>query len=157
MAVVALDCEMVGDFNDRSILAKVSIVDKNGIVYNKCVKRSASSVKDYRTPYSGIKKGDLDSGDDFKTVQADVRAILTKAGTIVGHDLKQDFAALELDVKEFSSKIKDTLECLPIQYGDSRSLKDLAKTCLNKDIQKLEHNSVEDAQTCLALYSKFHP
>lgn len=152
--IVGLDCEMVGvgEGGVDSILARVSIVNQYGHpIYDKYVKPT-ETVTDYRTAFSGIRPHNL--GQDavvFKTVQAEVAEIL-KDRILVGHSLFNDLQVLFLS--HHHKRIRDTQKYKPFKKlcGGMPSLKKLAATVLNVDVQSGEHSSVEDAQTAMRLY-----
>jgi RNA exonuclease 4 len=61
---IAVDCEMVGVGDGRqSQLARVSIVDFNGVVMLDTFVSPTMQVVDYRTSISGVRKSDLDNGN----------------------------------------------------------------------------------------------
>lgn len=94
MSKYAIDCEMVGSGN-RSLLARVSIVNQHGrVIMDKYVKPTAV-VTDYRDFVSGIRKRDLDNGFDFYAVRNEVANYL-RGCILVGHSLKYDLDALNL-------------------------------------------------------------
>lgn len=162
MSVIAIDCEMVGDRNNQSMLARVSIVDSNlSVLYNTFVK-PLNDVYYYRTQVSGITARDLMHAEDFYTVQATVRQYLLNASVIIGHRVKSfDLPALHLtDVPDW--KIRDT-SSFPlfkeagkqVTGGSFPSLKFLADYFLNESIQGGAHSPVEDARTCMKLYLRY--
>ena len=87
----------------------------------------------------------------FKTVQAEVAEIL-KDRILVGHSLFNDLQVLFLS--HHHKRIRDTQKYKPFKKlcGGMPSLKKLAATVLNVDVQSGEHSSVEDAQTAMRLY-----
>lgn len=63
---VAIDCEMVGVGDGRqSILARVSVVDYNGVVLLDTFVAPTKPVIDYRTAVSGVRKKDMENGEKF--------------------------------------------------------------------------------------------
>ena len=65
--VIGMDCEMVGVGygGNRSILARVSLVDRDGrCIYDRHVKPT-ETVTDYRTAVSGIRPSDIQNGFFF--------------------------------------------------------------------------------------------
>ena len=126
VAVMGLDCEMVGAGRDGSIslLGRCSLVllvqDEKGTdavgndnndcairvttIYDKFV-RPSKKVTDYRTPWSGITKNDLRGLGSlpcvpFEVCRDEVAALLAsyegKPVVLVGHALKNDFDVLNL-------------------------------------------------------------
>lgn len=94
MVKYALDCEMVGSGN-KSLLARVSLVNENGsIIIDEYVKPNAP-VTDYRTCVSGIKHQHLENGRSFDFVKQLVRNKISGA-ILIGHSLHFDLDALGL-------------------------------------------------------------
>ncbi|XP_040461217.1 RNA exonuclease 4 isoform X2 [Falco naumanni] len=111
---VAMDCEMVGvgPKGEDSIVARVSIVNQFGkCVYDKYVKPT-EEVTDYRTAVSGIRPENINTGEDFKTVQKEVANILN-GRILVGHALRNDLKVLFLDHPQ--KKIRDTQRYKPFR------------------------------------------
>lgn len=153
---IAMDCEMVGIGNGQdSIIARVSIVNRNGIcVYDKYVKPT-EEVTDYRTPVSGVRPHHLKSGEDFKVVQKEVSDIL-KGRLLVGHALHNDLAVLYLSHPK--RHMRDTSRYKffrKVTKGNTPSLKKLASEFLGVEIQSGEHSSIEDAKTAMQIYQLF--
>ncbi|KUJ06969.1 uncharacterized protein LY89DRAFT_374386 [Mollisia scopiformis] len=153
---VGIDCEMVGvgGEEDRSVLARVSIVNFHGTqVYDSFV-RPKEFVTDWRTHVSGVSAKNMATARDFEQVQEDVAAIL-KDRIIVGHAIKNDLAAMMLghprrdirDTSRFSGFRK-------YSAGRTPSLRKLAKEILGVDIQMGEHSSVEDARATMLLFRR---
>ncbi|NWI01444.1 REXO4 exonuclease, partial [Tichodroma muraria] len=152
---VAMDCEMVGvgPKGEDSILARVSIVNQFGkCVYDKYVKPT-EKVTDYRTAVSGIRPQNINTGEDFKTVQKEVAEIL-KGRILVGHALRNDLKVLLLDHPQ--KKIRDTQRYKPFKQrvkSSRPSLKLLCERLLNVQVQTAEHCSIQDAQAAMRLYT----
>ncbi|NWX48051.1 REXO4 exonuclease, partial [Steatornis caripensis] len=141
---VAMDCEMVGvgPKGEDSIVARVSIVNQYGkCVYDKYVKPT-EEVTDYRTAVSGIRPENINTGEDFKTVQKEVAEILN-GRILVGHALRNDLKVLFLDHPK--KKIRDTQKYKPFRQRVKNarpSLKLLCERLLNVQVQTSEHCSV---------------
>ncbi|XP_041457762.1 RNA exonuclease 4-like [Lytechinus variegatus] len=154
---IALDCEMVGVGHEgkESILARVSMVNEYGqCIYDKFVK-PREKVTDFRTEFSGVRPKDLFKGDadEFMTVQKEVADIM-KDRILVGHALKNDMKVLFLGHPR--RLIRDTASYphfRELMKTKRPALKKLAKTVLGVTVQEGEHNSVEDAQTAMRLYT----
>lgn len=150
-----MDCEMVGvgPKGEDSIVARVSIVNQFGkCVYDKYVKPT-EKVTDYRTAVSGIRPQNINTGEDFKTVQKEVAEIL-KGRILVGHALRNDLQVLFLDHPQ--KKIRDTQRYKPFKErvkSSSPSLKLLCERLLNIQVQTAEHCSIQDAQAAMRLYT----
>lgn len=156
-AAVAMDCEMVGVGYEgaESILARVSIVNQFGqCIYDSFVKPT-EEVTDYRTAVSGVRPRDLENAAEFKEVQKAVSDIL-QGRTLVGHAVHNDLKVLFLDHPR--KKIRDTSRYKPFRAlfnGRNPSLKKLTAKVLRVDVQEGEHNSVQDAQAAMRLYTMF--
>ncbi|XP_074911828.1 RNA exonuclease 4 [Buteo buteo] len=152
---VAMDCEMVGvgPKGEDSIVARVSIVNQFGkCVYDKYVKPT-EEVTDYRTAVSGIRPENINTGEDFKTVQKEVADILN-GRILVGHALRNDLKVLFLDHPQ--KKIRDTQRYKPFRQRVKNarpSLKLLCERLLNVQVQTSEHCSIQDAQAAMRLYT----
>jgi RNA exonuclease 4 len=156
---VGIDCEMVGvgGEEDRSVLARVSIVNFHGTqVYDSFV-RPKEYVTDWRTHVSGVSSRHMASARSFEEVQADVQAILTDR-IIVGHAVKNDLEVMMLTHPK--KDIRDTSKFSGFRKysaGRSPSLKKLAKEVLGIDIQDGEHSSIEDARATMLLFRRHKP
>jgi RNA exonuclease 4 len=153
--ILAMDCEMVGTGSDgmNSVLARVSIVNFFGhCLYDKYVK-PIEEVTDYRTAVSGIRPSDLVNASDFKIVQKEVHDLL-KDRILVGHALKNDLKVLFLSHPKH--KIRDTSKYFKYLFGGRPpSLKRLSEAVLGVKVQSGEHDSVEDAQAAMRLFTMF--
>ncbi|NXA19479.1 REXO4 exonuclease, partial [Ibidorhyncha struthersii] len=152
---VAMDCEMVGvgPKGEDSIVARVSLVNQFGkCIYDKYVKPT-EEVTDYRTAVSGIRPENINTGEDFKTVQKEVADILN-GRILVGHALRNDLKVLFLDHPK--KKIRDTQRYKPFRQRVKTvrpSLKLLCERLLNVKVQTSEHCSIQDAQAAMRLYT----
>jgi RNA exonuclease 4 len=161
---LALDCEMVGvgPYGSRSALARVTIVNWDGdIIYDQLI-RPTETVTDYRTFVSGICAEDFDDYEqvmNIETCRAQVLDLL-KGKILVGHALKNDLYALQLNHPW--QQIRDTAKYEPFmkqRFEDGiywpRKLKDLVYEHLDgMEIQKLghPHSAYEDAHSAMLLY-----
>ena len=153
---LALDCEMVGVGIYRSTaLARCSVVNYNGDVVCDVYVKPEQPVTDYRTKWSGIRKGDLTDGCTFQEARKQVRKII-KGHILIGHSLHSDLHALNLSHP--GHLMRDTSKYCPIrglaglQCNMTPSLRDLASILLSRTIQDGEHCSVEDAGAAMSLY-----
>ncbi|XP_023945965.2 RNA exonuclease 4 [Bicyclus anynana] len=152
MVKYAIDCEMVGSGN-RSILARVSIVNENGTVVIDEYVKPTSQVTDYRTCVSGIKRQRLANGSDFSKVQKMVQQMINGA-ILVGHSLSNDLAVLGLSHPEHNRR--DLATYGPLKRNNQPvALQTLAMEYLGRFIQEGEHDSVQDAKACMEIYKKF--
>jgi RNA exonuclease 4 len=156
---VGIDCEMVGvgGDEDRSVLARVSIVNFHGTqIYDSFV-RPKEFVTDWRTHVSGVSPKNMATARSLEEVQTDVAAIL-KDRVLVGHAVKNDLEAIMLghpkrdmrDTSKFSGFRK-------FSAGKTPSLKKLAKEVLGVEIQGGEHSSIEDARATMLLFRRHKP
>lgn len=152
---VAMDCEMVGvgTLGRDSIVARVSVVNQCGHrLYDKYV-APTEKVTDYRTAVSGIRPKDLQKGESFKVVQREISELI-KGRILVGHAVHNDLKVLYLDHPRRSTR--DTAKYKPFRklfHGGTPSLKRLAEKLLGIKIQEGEHDSVQDAQVAMRLYT----
>jgi RNA exonuclease 4 len=156
---VGIDCEMVGvgGEEDRSVLARVSIVNFHGTqVYDSFV-RPKEFVTDWRTHVSGVSPKNMATAREFEEVQEQVARVLDDR-VVIGHAVRNDLEVLMLthpkrdirDTSRFSGFRKYSAGKVP-------SLKKLAKEILGVDIQGGEHSSVEDARAGMLLYRRHKP
>ncbi|KFX93792.1 hypothetical protein O988_02021 [Pseudogymnoascus sp. VKM F-3808] len=154
---VAMDCEMVGvgGEEDRSVLARVSIVNYNGAqIYDSFV-RPKEFVTDWRTKVSGVSPKNMPTARSFEDVQASVAEIL-KDSVLVGHAIKNDLDVLMIGHPK--KDIRDTSRFIGFRkYASGRtpSLKKLASEVLGVQIQSGAHSSVEDARATMLLFRRF--
>ena len=161
---IAIDCEMVGTgrYGQHSSLARVCMVDWDGITLLDLYVRQRVEVTDYRTFVSGIIEDDLTSDEavDIEECRARVQELIDDK-ILVGHALKNDLHVL--NISHPWCQVRDTGKYEPfmkIRFEDGvfwpRKLKDLAKEKLGKDVQQSgrAHCPFEDAQTALDLYKK---
>lgn len=153
---IGIDCEMVGvgGDEDRSVLARVSMVNFHGTqIYDSFV-RPKEFVTDWRTHVSGVSTKNMATAREFDEVQKDVAEIL-KGRILVGHAIKNDLEAMLLSHPK--REIRDTSKFSGFRkYSNGRtpSLKKLAKEILGVDIQGGEHSSIEDARATILLFRK---
>ncbi|XP_068631812.1 RNA exonuclease 4-like [Battus philenor] len=149
---IALDCEMVGGVSNRSVLARVSLVNSSGVcVYDKYVKPT-ETVTDYRTSVSGIQRHNLENGVDFNVIQREVQNLI-RGKILVGHSLEFDLGALKLSHP--ARDIRDLATYEPfkrLNNGHPASLQLLAQHFLRQIIHQGPHDSVEDARIAMKIY-----
>ncbi|KAH8593431.1 ribonuclease H-like domain-containing protein, partial [Bisporella sp. PMI_857] len=154
---VGIDCEMVGvgGEEDRSVLARVSIVNFHGTqVYDSFVK-PREYVTDWRTHVSGVSPKNMATARTFDEVQEDVAKIL-KDRIVVGHAVRNDLEALMLGHPK--KDIRDTSRFSGFRKysaGKTPSLKKLAKEVLGVEIQDGQHSSIEDARATMLLFRRY--
>ncbi|XP_052267714.1 putative exonuclease GOR isoform X1 [Dreissena polymorpha] len=132
-------------------ICKVTVVDsKCNVVYDEyCL--PTTDIIDYSTIWSGIKEEHLKNvTKTTEEMRNDLLALFNKDTILVGHGLGSDLMLLKI----FHSKVIDTLILYPHNRGLPlrRSLKDIAKTELRRDIQNGDgHDSKEDAEVTMRL------
>lgn len=156
---VGIDCEMVGVGDDglESSLARVSLVDFHGAqVYDSLV-RQRRPVTDWRTAVSGVGPRDMAVARPFDEVRDQVARLL-RGRIMVGHDVKHDLAALELDHPHRA--IRDTAKFPGFRKyanGPKPALRVLAREILGLEIQDGRHSSIEDARVAMLLFRRYKP
>jgi len=149
-------------------LARVSIVDWNGTCLLDSFVKVKEPVTDYRTFVSGVTKEDIESKDAmvFGHVRAVVRSLL-RGKILIGHALKNDLAALQLEhpwydtrdtakYKPFMKKLYSSSDGKNLVYYGPRKLKEIVYENLGMTIQQdgTHHSSIEDSVSALLLYKK---
>ncbi|KAF8463473.1 ribonuclease H-like domain-containing protein [Kalaharituber pfeilii] len=157
---LSLDCEMVGvgapPPNDRSALARVSVINYHGYVLLDTFVLPSEPVSDWRTFVSGIRPSDMRHARPFPEVQAQVANML-KGRILVGHSVRKDLEVLMIghprrDIRDTSKFKKFRTD---FGGGNAPRLKRVVKEVLGLMIQGGEHSSVEDARACMLLYRRF--
>lgn len=158
--ILALDCEMVGagKTGDRSLLARVTVLNATGAVVYDSYVAPTEPVTDMRTKWSGIRAANLKNAPSFEDVKRHVSSLL-QGRIIVGHALSNDLKALGLDHPE--GDMRDTSQYIPLRRvlpsgrTKPQALKLLAEKHLQMSIQVGEHDPIEDARAALSLYQKY--
>jgi len=154
--VVAVDCQMirVRDGEQSTLaLARVSIVDFNGVVLLDTFVSPTLPVVDYRTRIHGIRKPDLDIGQSFVDVKQLVEGLFQGA-LVVGHSLELHLNALAIEHP--SQQLRDTaILGTKVDWGWTPSLKKLVASELQVTIQNDKRSSVEDARAAMAIYRMY--
>lgn len=155
--VLAMDCEMVGvgggedGDGERSVIARVSIVNYAGqVVYDRYV-RPEEPVTSYRTAVSGILPHHIHGSHAVAFAQSvkEVETILRNR-VLVGHAVHHDLKALMIGHPR--EEIRDTSRYKIFCPFGPKALKKLCQEVLGLEIQTGQHDSVEDARAALALY-----
>jgi hypothetical protein len=149
---LAMDCEMVGVANNRSLLARCSIVNQFGqVIYNKYI-LPTEAVLDYRTHINGIKAEHLlpNNAIPFKQCQIEVLHLI-HGKILLGHSISSDLTAL--GITHPLNSLIDTSLCKYLCPAQPRSLKSLVVEKLSwHSFQSAAHDSIQDARAVLALY-----
>lgn len=157
---LAIDCEMVEATDKRkrySVLARVSIVNSNCEPLLDTYVDPLCKISDFRTPYSGIRPEHLENAPTVHEVRNCVVSLVS-GRTLIGHDLKQDLAVL--DIKNLPGvRMRDTSRCYMSYFkpNEKPSLKRLASAVLGQTIQTGAHDSMEDAKAAMRLYKHWIP
>lgn len=144
--LVSVDCEMT--MSDKGYeLGRVSILDNNGnTLYDKIIEPK-NPIKDYLTQYSGLTKESFDNAITYEQMKEEVCQIIGKNTVILGHGLFNDLNMLKIKHDKFI----DTSFMYRTRDNYRLSLKKLAKSLLQRDIQESTHCSIEDGMSCLEL------
>ena len=150
--IYGLDCEM--SYTRAGLeLTKLSVVDIDGRLVYESLVLPENEIIDFNTKFSGIKPGDLVSGQTktLHEVQTDLLEFIHADTIIVGHGLDNDLRAMKIMHKS----VVDTSVVFPHFYGAPyrRSLRSLVIQYLRQDIQSSSsgHNSYEDARAAMQL------
>jgi PAB-dependent poly(A)-specific ribonuclease subunit 2 len=148
----------------KLLLARISVVRGEGSKEGECFIddyiATSETIHDYKTAFSGIVHGDLMPGISDKSLvnlQTAYRRIwlLLNLGCIfVGHWLAGDFRMINIYVPP--SQVRDTGLCFYLKKEKRKlGLKFLAHYVLDKEVQKGNHDSIEDAVNALLLYKEY--
>lgn len=162
---VALDCEMVGIGPDgkKSALARVSVVNWEGIVLLDTFVRVPERVTDFRTKVSGVRAKDIAVKNENAMNHDEVRLAvgnILQNKILVGHALKNDLSVLLLSHPR--KDIRDTARYKPFMRPSGtgggkmrpRKLRDLVLENLGRHIQVegTSHCSIDDAVATMNLF-----
>lgn len=121
---------------------------------------TTEKIHDYKTVFSGIEVGDLNPATSTKslvslqTAYRRIWLLLNLGCVMVGHSLIGDFRMINIQVSPM--QVRDTAICY---YSKSEKrklgLKFLVYHVLNDEVQKGNHDSIEDARSALRLYKKY--
>lgn len=154
---IAIDCEFVGvGHDDRSALARVSVVNMYGVAILDEYVRPKEWVTAWRTWVSGVRPQHMKTAILFEEAQSKVRELLEDR-ILVGHAVRNDLKALQLELPP--ERIRDSskiAEYRKMSNGSTPSLRKLSKVILGIDIQNGQHSSIEDAQATMALFRLQH-
>ncbi|EKM53481.1 uncharacterized protein PHACADRAFT_259897 [Phanerochaete carnosa HHB-10118-sp] len=151
---VAIDCEMVGlgIKGSESSLARVSIIDFNGVVELDEIVQQKERVVDYRTKWSGIRPEDMTRAKPFREVQNRVAALI-EGKVLVGHAVHNDLKALLLSHPHYLTRDTQVLAAKHNVVKSKRpSLRHLVEHEFGIAIQEGEHSSVIDARATMAIF-----
>lgn len=151
--VIAMDCEMVmTEFGLE--LARVSMVDEEGVVLLDLLVRPDNLIVDYLTKHSGITADLLrDVSTTFRQAQRQVAALISPTTVLVGHSLENDLNSLKI----IHDRVIDTSEIYPHPRGPPAklSLSMLAYKALKEKMNRDDgHDSVDDARMTMRLMQK---
>jgi len=148
--ILGLDCEMCLT-EDGSELARLSLVDQSSgqTVFDRLVK-PRKPILDYLTRFSGLTPQLLkDVTTSLEDVQRELTSLIDRDTILLGHSLESDLKVLKLR----HGKVIDTSIIYQHPRGPpfKASLKWLAQKWLKREIQTLDHDSIQDAKTCVDL------
>jgi DNA polymerase III epsilon subunit-like protein len=152
-AAVAVDCEMVGIYGNRSELARLSAIDylTGEVLIDRLVKPDAQ-VTNWRSDVSGITKGKMNSAiaagralRGWKAAQVELWKYVDSETILVGQALKHDLAVLRMTHARIVDSAILTAEAVGLKGGKQWGLKTLCKDLLARTIQGTSHDSVQDA------------
>lgn len=155
---LCIDCEFVGvGLDNRSALARVSIVNFYGVTIMDEFVKPKERVTDWRTWVSGVSPRDMHKAISFEEAQQKVSDLL-KHKILVGHAVQNDLKVLGLshpramtrDTSRFS-------EFRKLSKTKAPALLKLSSEYLKYQIQTGQHSSVEDAQVTMALFRLYMP
>lgn len=148
--IVGLDCEMV-ETTAGDEIGRISLVDENSqVIYDKFV-RSEHKVIDYRTQFSGLTRENTEGGiSHSEAVKEILEGFIGTNTTLIGHGLDNDLKYLNL----YLEKIVDTSYVYLSSCGFKVNLGILCKKYLGYEIQKGEHDSIDDASCCIKLIQR---
>ncbi|SCW00499.1 LAFE_0C05534g1_1 [Lachancea fermentati] len=147
----------------KTALARISVLrgedgENFGVPFIDDYVVNTKHIENYVTRYSGIEPGDLDPKKSVKNlvmrqvVYRKIWLLLQLGCVFVGHGLYNDFRNINIYVP--MEQIRDTA----LYYLQGRrylALRYLAYALLETDVQKGNHDSIEDAYTALLLYKKY--
>ena len=105
-ACVDVECVSTGRRHDARSVALVAIVDQDERVLLKRKVKPTEAVMSYLTPLTGLRKGDLDDGEQLSHVVAEVKSVLGPDVVLVGQGIKNDVTWLSLrEGEDYSSTV----------------------------------------------------
>lgn len=156
--IVSLDCSTVGGPNNQHILARVTIVDFHGKVILDTFVSPETGVRDFRFKNSGVKQQNLIGAPSFSAVQKRVHDIIVDK-IVVGDNLQFHFLILGLSKSIKLARDIRTNGFILETYGhtsqEAVSLKKLSKLILQRDIQIVCNDSIENAIALMDIYKYF--
>lgn len=163
---IAIDCEMVGvgGENERSALARVSIVNYHGHLILDTFVKPKEKVTDWRTWVSGVSAASMKTGMVFSSsipLYFPFGYVLIASTALTYEEVQQKVSDILLDRILVGHAVKNDLEVLLISHpkrdirdtsrhpsfrklsnGKTPGLKKLAKELLEIEIQGGQHSSV---------------
>lgn len=148
----------------KLLLARISVVRGEGPKEGECIIddyiATSETIHDYKTEFSGIVHGDLTPGVSTKSLVAlqvayrRIWLLLNLGCVFVGHWLSGDFRMINIYVP--NAQVRDTGMCFYLKREKRKlGLKFLAHYVLDKEVQKGNHDSIEDAVNALLLYKEY--
>uniref|UniRef100_A0A1I7T9G7 Exonuclease domain-containing protein n=1 Tax=Caenorhabditis tropicalis TaxID=1561998 RepID=A0A1I7T9G7_9PELO len=149
--VFGLDVEMIHTENGLEA-ARISLVDVNRRVMIDEYIKPEGKIVHLNTEFSGIKSFHLEKAKSLEQIHNLLFQFMNRSSVLVGHGLSNDLKVLRL----VHLNVIDTALLIRSENGNMQSLKTIAKSYLNENIQWKEggHDSVEDSITCLRIVEK---
>jgi len=153
-----MDAEFGMDVHKRHRLLSVAILDYDKQTLLHTLVKPRVRIKDFLEQYHGIKETDVTAQmDEYDAINAIHR--LLAGNILVGHDVQMELKGCAIPVQTLLG-IRDTAAA-PVfnsfnidKKGDFYSLKVLARTLCNFDIQGSKHSAIEDARAVWHVYKK---
>ncbi|KAJ3126579.1 hypothetical protein HK100_010188 [Physocladia obscura] len=151
--LLGVDCEMVAVAGGGLALARVSICDYWGNLLLDSFVVPENPIVDYKTQFSGVTKEKLAGAPSHADIMEKVRRICTDETFLVGQSIDNDLGVLGMSNWPLA-RIRDTALFYRRFHPLCKTpgLKDLAKWCLNLEIQTGEHDSIIDSRVAMLLY-----
>ena len=141
------------------VLARVSVLRQDGRVLIDDYIQVKDQVHDYLTRFSGIQEGDLDPNQsrhpvtNLKSCYLKLLWLVERGCVFVGHGLSKDFRILNMRVPD--EQVRDTVNLFHLPKSRKISLRFLASHLLDLEIQGITHDSIEDAESAMAVFQKY--
>ena len=101
---IDVECVATGHRHDDRAVAIVAVVDQHERVLLRKKVKPKEKVMSYLTPLTGLREGDLDDGEELRSVLAAVKSVLGPDLVLVGQGINNDVEWLKLcEGQDFSS------------------------------------------------------
>ena len=150
---VDVECVATGRRHDDRDVCFVAIVDQHEKVILKKAVKPEKPVVSYLTPLTGVREGDLDSGDSLSSVIAEVKKLLGPDVTLVGQGIKNDIKWLQLKEGEDYGERVDLGEMFKAYNARYRSYNFFS---LSHEANTLLHSGENSLQSSVATIEMMH-